>query len=83
MAVHELAANERATSFRICPRCGLSIKPRAGWLTVEYCPRCIARARIPVRLSTTPLPSSELDRDGFEPNTGNDGQSAARRDRDR
>ena len=69
MAIHDLAANEPATSFLICPRCGLSIKPKAGWLTVEYCPRCTARARIPVRLSSSPLSSGELYRDGFAPNT--------------
>jgi hypothetical protein len=34
-----------------CPRCGLSIRPRVGWLTVDYCPRCIASHRIPVRMS--------------------------------
>jgi hypothetical protein len=37
----------------VCPRCGLSIRPRAPWLTVEHCPRCIAYARIPVRMSTS------------------------------
>ena len=68
MATHDLAANERASSFLICPRCGLSVKARTGWLTVEYCPRCIARAQIPVRLFSSPLPSSELYRDGLAPN---------------
>jgi len=34
-----------------CPRCGLSIRPRARWLAVEHCPRCLARARLPVRLN--------------------------------
>jgi hypothetical protein len=38
----------------VCPRCGLSIRPRLRWLTVEHCPRCIAYARIPVRMSTVP-----------------------------
>jgi NMD protein affecting ribosome stability and mRNA decay len=31
----ELADNERAISVLICPRCGLSMRPRAGWLVVE------------------------------------------------
>ena len=29
-------------------------------MKVEYCPRCIARARVPVRLLSSPLPSTEL-----------------------
>ena len=37
----------------ICPRCGLSIRPRARWLAIEYCPRCMARARIPVAFSSS------------------------------
>jgi hypothetical protein len=69
MATHELVGKESASSFLICPRCGLSIKPRAGWLAVEHCPRCIARARTAVRMFSSPLPSSELYRDGFEPNS--------------
>jgi hypothetical protein len=28
-----------------CPRCGLTIAPRAQWLVVHHCPRCIARSR--------------------------------------
>jgi hypothetical protein len=42
----------------VCPRCGLSIRPRIRWLTVEHCPRCIALARIPVRMSTVPAGSA-------------------------
>jgi hypothetical protein len=38
-----------------CPRCGLGIKPRSEWLAIEYCPRCIARSRRLVRLSSSPL----------------------------
>jgi DNA-directed RNA polymerase subunit RPC12/RpoP len=28
-----------------CSRCGLTIAPRAQWLAVQHCPRCIARSR--------------------------------------
>ncbi len=45
----------------VCPRCGLSIQPRARWLTVEHCPRCIAYARIPVRMSTSTSPPVRSD----------------------
>ncbi len=48
----------------VCPRCGLSIRPRARWLTVEHCPRCIAYARIPVRMSTSAAPPARSGRRG-------------------
>jgi hypothetical protein len=50
----------RTASFLNCPRCGLSIRPRADWLTVEYCPRCIARTRTLVHLFSSTLPPAEL-----------------------
>jgi hypothetical protein len=50
------------------PALGLSIKPRAGSLTVEYCPGCIARAPIPGQVVYLPLPSGEPHRDDPEPN---------------
>jgi hypothetical protein len=39
-----------------CPRCGLTILPRVDWLTVEHCPRCIARraTRVPMLSATAP-----------------------------
>jgi hypothetical protein len=43
-----------------CPCCGLTITPRASWLTVEHCPRCIARNGIPVGLFASTLPTGEL-----------------------
>ena len=33
-----------------CARCGLTIRPRFAWLTVEHCPRCLARDRVAIRL---------------------------------
>lgn len=47
------------TVYLNCPRCGLSIRRRIEWLTVEYCPRCIGRARIPVGLFTSNRPAGE------------------------
>jgi hypothetical protein len=46
------AANRRVAPFLNCPRCGLSIRPKARWMTVEHCPRCLARARVAVRMSS-------------------------------
>jgi hypothetical protein len=33
-----------------CPRCAYAISPRIAWLTVDYCPRCLARDRRAVQL---------------------------------
>ena len=29
-----------------CPHCHFSIRPRATWLTPDYCPRCLAKRRV-------------------------------------
>ena len=56
-----------SSSFLNCPRCGLSIRPKVSWLAVEHCPRCIARARIPVKLFSSTLPAAELYPEGAVP----------------
>jgi hypothetical protein len=43
-----------------CPRCGLTITPRVSWMTMEHCPRCIARSGVPVNLFISRLPPAEL-----------------------
>jgi hypothetical protein len=43
-----------------CPRCGLTITPRVSWMTMEHCPRCIARSGVPVTLFSSRLPPAEL-----------------------
>jgi len=43
-----------------CPRCGLSFEPRTHWLTIKYCPRCIARAQTVVEMFSSQLPASVL-----------------------
>jgi hypothetical protein len=57
-----------SASFLECPRCGLSIRPRASWLTIEHCPRCIARDRTPVKLISFPLPAIEHHGRALGPN---------------
>lgn len=59
--------HDPAVLFLNCPRCGLSIRPRARWLAIEHCPRCMARAQIPVSLFASPLPTAELYPDGSAP----------------
>ena len=59
----ESLGSGRGPVFLNCPRCRLSIKPRRSWLAIEHCPRCLACARIPVRLFSSPLPPGELYQD--------------------
>jgi len=56
---HRPAGRARALSFLNCPRCGLSVRPKARWLTIEYCPRWTAPPWIPVRLFSSALPTVE------------------------
>jgi hypothetical protein len=67
MRADDHPASSIAMSFLNCPRCGLSIRQRAGWLTIEHCPRCIARARVAVNLLSSPLPAVELYGERSEP----------------
>jgi hypothetical protein len=39
-----------------CPRCKLAIPRSRTRLRLEHCPRCIARARMPIRLYEAPEP---------------------------
>lgn len=41
-----------------CPRCGLSVYQRHSEIALQYCPRCIAHARIPVLMETSTAPST-------------------------
>jgi hypothetical protein len=41
-------------SYMSCPHCGLSIHLRAAYLTLERCPRCLAR-----RGTTVPMQAVE------------------------
>jgi hypothetical protein len=53
------ARRAAGSSFLRCPRCGLGIRPRVSWLAIEHCPRCVAQARIAVRLVASPLPTPQ------------------------
>jgi len=55
------AAHSRTVvTYLNCPRCGLSIELRAHWLTIQHCPRCIARAHMAVDLFSSALPLDAL-----------------------
>ena len=43
-----------------CPHCGLTIAPKADWLAVEHCPRCIARRGVLVTMFASSLPADAL-----------------------
>lgn len=42
-----------------CPRCGLTVYARHSEIAPQYCPRCIAHARIPVLMETSPAASTD------------------------
>jgi hypothetical protein len=46
-------------SYLCCPRCGITIYQRHPEIAVEYCPRCIVHARIPVLMETSTAPSKD------------------------
>ena len=54
------AASPCAMSFLNCPRCGVSIRPKARGSRIEHCPRCMARASIQVELFFSPLSPADL-----------------------
>jgi hypothetical protein len=66
MGAHDPEASAREVSFLNCPRCGLGLRLRAGWLTIEHCPRCM-RAWVSIMLFSSPLPPAELYGGGFAP----------------
>ncbi len=43
-----------------CPQCGLTITPKAEWLAIEHCPRCVARRGMLVMLFASSLPVDRL-----------------------
>ena len=51
------------TRYLHCPRCRLSIRPRATSMHMIHCPRCVARSRTLVDLFASPLPAERLHRD--------------------
>lgn len=46
-------------SYLSCPRCGLTIYQRHPEIALQYCPRCIAHARIPVLMETSTAASTD------------------------
>jgi uncharacterized OB-fold protein len=50
-----------------CPRCGLTVAPRASWLAITYCPRCLARSHTIVGLSDAEEAQKALTSDGTPP----------------
>ena len=72
-----VSVREAAMIELSCPRCDLAITPKASWLAIEHCPRCLARSRVAVPLlaaaaptdapgatDTAPQTSDALDRRG-------------------
>jgi hypothetical protein len=79
-AVPDHGSRTRSRVFLICPSCGLSISPRATWLAIEHCPRCLARARTTVPLLSSPLPASALYDERTRPGAGQESKEVTERD---
>ncbi len=50
-------------SLQSCPRCHFSFRPRAHFLTLDFCPRCLAERNVAINLvrvaeATIPVPDS-------------------------
>jgi hypothetical protein len=43
-----------------CPHCHFSLHPRATWLTLDYCPRCLAKRHVAEPLRTTDEPTGPM-----------------------
>jgi hypothetical protein len=59
-AEHGPEACDRPRLRLNCPRCRLTITPRAQWLVIEHCPRCVARAHTLVTLFPSGLTAAPL-----------------------
>jgi hypothetical protein len=46
------------TAYMHCAHCGLAVRLRASFLTLDACPRCLARHRVarPMRITHLPEP---------------------------
>lgn len=45
--------------YMSCPRCGLTVRLRASFLTLRRCPRCVAIRRVSVPMVMSPAPGSQ------------------------
>jgi hypothetical protein len=43
------------TRYLSCPRCGLSLALKSQWPAMKHCPRCVARSRTLIELSSSPV----------------------------
>jgi hypothetical protein len=67
MQQREQPQSSAGESFLNCPRCGLTIKVRASWLAIRFCPRCLARSQSVVELFSSALPAEVLYAEGSAP----------------
>jgi hypothetical protein len=66
-AAHDPAFGGDGAVYLNCPACGLTIAPRALWLRMERCPRCMGRRHIAVTLFASTLPTDVLYAPGQAP----------------
>lgn len=46
--------------FMNCSRCGLVVRLQASYMTLERCPRCLARDCVPVAMYISDVPRARL-----------------------
>ena len=54
------ASGDDFAPFLICPRCGLTIRPKASWPALRHCPRCLARSHAAVDMFASTMPAASL-----------------------
>lgn len=54
------SASPEGVLYLNCPQCGLTLMPKARWLAIEHCPRCIARRSSAIKMLRTTSPIDPL-----------------------
>jgi hypothetical protein len=54
----ELGLLARSTALTHCTKCTFSFRPRANYLTLDFCPRCLAKNGVAVDLVADNEPAS-------------------------
>lgn len=69
-----------------CPRCRFSFRPRAHFLTLDFCPRCLAKHNVAIslaRVEDEPIPAPDADTTSEITDLHNAARRRARTDRQR
>jgi hypothetical protein len=72
ISAREIAPHDEITPMVVlgCRHCGFSMRPRAAFLLMEHCPRCLARRRAVERLVEVQSGPVALGREGPSASSG-------------